>query len=350
MKCGHIVIDANLAKHQHEGMRDAATTRRVVFVTYDGFQSLDLAGPFEAFAGLNELLAAGHHAGPRYRLDVAAVRSGPIRSESGLTIMAETTLAHVRGPLDTLVVVGGRAASQAEPDPALIRQIQRLARRSDRVVSVCTGSFLLAEAGLLDGRTVCTHWARAKLFAKRFPTVTLDGDSLHRRDGNVWTSAGVTAGIDLALTLIADDHGSAFAQVVSRWLVMFYRRPGGQSQFAAPVWHGVSERETIRAIQDQVVAKPGNDYRLVTMAEAASMSERNFLRVFTREVGVTPTKFVESVRLNVACVLLETTDAGVASIARTTGFGTAETMRRTFFREKGVAPSDYRSRFARTAS
>ena len=214
-------------------MKTGQSTRRVVFVAYDGFQSLDLAGPFEAFAGLNELLDAGKGAGLRYTPEVAALRAGPIRSESGLTITADTALAHIRGPLDTLVVVGGRAASQAQPDTALIHQIQRLARRTERVTSVCTGSFLLAEAGLLDGRIVCTHWARAKLFAERFPNITLDGDSLHRRDGNVWTSAGVTAGIDLALALIADDHGSDLAQVVSRWLVMFYRRPGGQSQFLA---------------------------------------------------------------------------------------------------------------------
>ena len=324
--------------------------RRVVFVVYPGFQSLDLAGPFEVFSGVNDLLAAERRAAPRYRPIIAAETSGPVASESGLAVVAESELRRIRGALDTLVVVGGRAAARTDVNAVLVGHVQRLASKARRITSVCSGSFILARAGLLGGRTACTHWARADQFEDHFPQVHLDRDSLHRKDGNVWTSAGVTAGIDLALALVAEDHGDDLAQTVARWLVMFYRRPGGQSQFAAPVWHGVSERDVIKNAQHAILQTPGADHRLNVLAEAAAMSERNFLRVFARDVGVSPAKFVESARLNAACQMLETTDATVETIAHTTGFGTAETMRRTFQRARGVAPSDYRRRFARHAS
>lgn len=322
----------------------------MLFVVYPGFQSLDLAGPFEVFSGVNQLLQTQRRGAPRYRTIVAAETTGPVPSESGLTMVADSALRRIRGALDTLVVVGGRAAATTTQNASLVGHVQRLASKARRVTSVCTGSFILACAGLLDGRTACTHWARSDQFETRFPQVHLDRDSLHRKDGNVWTSAGVTAGIDLALAMVAEDHGDEVAQSVARWLVMFYRRPGGQSQFAAPVWHGVSERDVIKNAQHGIVQSPGADHRLAALADAAAMSERNFLRVFARDVGVSPAKFVESARLNAACQMLETTDATVETIAHTTGFGTAETMRRTFQRAKGVSPSDYRRRFAFHAS
>ena len=263
-----------------------------------------------------------------------------------MSIVATHALGAVRGNVDTLVVVGGRGTNVASSDDQLIGEVRRIARSARRITSVCTGAFVLAAAGLLDGRVACTHWARADQFEKRFPDVILDRDSLYRCDRGFWTSAGVTAGVDLALALVAEDHGPELAQTVSRWLVMFYRRPGGQSQFAAPVWRGVSERQSIRELCDRVVADPGADHHLPHLAADASMSERNFLRVFVREIGVSPAKFVESVRVDAACRALETTDVGVDVIAKACGFRTAETMRRTFARTKGIAPSDYRSRFA----
>ncbi len=320
-----------------------------MFTIYPGFQSLDLAGPFEVFAGVNELLGTTA-ANPAYRLRVAATTKGPVLTERGLQVHADVELRRVRGPIDTLVVVGGFGAIDiGEREPTLIGHVNRLAGSARRVVSVCTGSFVLAAAGLLDGRTACTHWARAGLLARRYPEITVDGDSLFRRDGNVWTSAGVTAGIDLALSLIADDHGADVAQTVARWLVVFYRRPGGQSQFTPPIRHGASDRDTLRSVQEAVITEPGADHRLAVLAARVAMSERNFLRVFTREIGVTPAKFVESTRVNAACLALETSTAGLDVIAKDVGFGTAETMRRTFLRTKGVAPSDYRARFSRTS-
>ena len=325
--------------------------RHVVFVIYPGFQSLDLTGPFEVFAGVNELLQTENRRSGRYRLTVASSAAGPITTESGLVVHAQRALSGIRQPIDTLIVVGGAGAVDlADLNPALVRTVRRAALSARRIVSVCTGSFVLAAAGLLENKTACTHWSRAALLARTFPAVDVDQDSLFRRHDNVWTSAGVTAGIDLALALVADDHDERLAQTVSRWLVMFYRRPGGQSQFAAPVWYSASDRQTLRAVQDSVVAQPGADHRLVAMAARASMSERNFLRVFTREIGVTPAKYVESIRVNAACVNLETTGHSIDSIARASGFGTAETMRRTFIRTKGIAPSDYRLRFSRHAS
>ncbi len=326
-------------------MAKDARERTVVFVVFPGFQSLDLTGPFEVFAGANDLLDAEGRTGPRYRPLIAAASTGAVTSESGLGIVATHSLGAVRGNVDTLVVVGGRGTNTASRDDQLIGEVRRLARSARRVTSVCTGAFVLAASGLLGGRTACTHWARADQFEKRFPNVDLDRDSLYRCDGKIWTSAGVTAGVDLTLALVAEDHGPELAQTVSRWLVMFYRRPGGQSQFAAPVWRGVSGRESIRGLCDRVVADPGGDHHLPHLAAAAAMSERNFLRVFVREIGVTPAKFVESVRVDAASRALETTDVGVDVIAKASGFGTAETMRRTFLRTKGIAPSDYRSRF-----
>jgi transcriptional regulator GlxA family with amidase domain len=346
---GHLVIDATgRSDHAHLVGTPDRIERNVVFAVYPGFQSLDLMGPFEVFAGVNQLLHAERRPAAPYRLTVTGPNSAQTPTESGLSVNVERSLARWRAPIDTLIVVGGFGAiSLADEEPAFVRTIGRVAKLSRRTVSICTGAFVLAAAGLLDNKTVCTHWSRANLLSRTYPSVIVDPDSLYRNDGNVWTSAGVTAGIDLALALVADDHGEEIAQTVSRWLVMFYRRPGGQSQFAAPVWHGTSDRDALRAVQDAVVSDPGADHRLATMAERASMSERNFLRVFTREIGVTPTKFVESVRVNAACSALETTIEGVDAIARSVGFGTAETMRRTFLRTKGIAPNDYRQRFAR---
>jgi transcriptional regulator GlxA family with amidase domain len=213
------------------------------------------------------------------------------------------------------------------------------------VATVCTGAFLAAEAGLLDGRRVTTHWAHADRLASEYPALTVDPDPIYLRDGKYWTSAGVTAGIDLALALVEDDLGVEVAQTVARWLVMFLHRPGGQSQFASPVWVPRAERSTVRAVQTLVEASPGADHRMPALADAASMSVRHFARVFTSEVGETPGRFVEGVRTEAARRDLETTDDTLDVIARRCGFGTAETLRRSFKRRLDVTPDAYRRRF-----
>jgi transcriptional regulator GlxA family with amidase domain len=325
---------------------DLMPERRIAIVVFPGCQALDLTGPHEVFAGANQVLRGRHRDDPRYQLLVTALEPGPVRSESGLAVVADHALAAVRPPLDTLLVVGGDGVHDARRDPELVTQVVRLSAGSRRVASVCTGSFVLAAAGLLDGREACTHWARARRLAREFPRVRVDPESLYRRDGAVWTSAGVTAGVDLALALVEDDCGAEVAQTVARWMVMFLRRPGGQSQFAAALWHPASELDAIRAAQDAVLAHPGADHSVPALAAGAGMSLRNFTRVFTRDLGTTPARYVERVRVEAACRLLETTDLTVDVVARRCGLRTAETLRRSFLRTLGVPPTDYRRRFA----
>ena len=320
--------------------------RRIAIAVFPGCQALDLTGPHEVFAGANQVLQGRHRGDPRYQLLVAALEAGPVRSESGLGVVADHALSDLQTPLDTLLVVGGDGVHAARRDPAIVAQVVRLAAGSRRVASVCTGSFVLAAAGLLDGRNACTHWARARRLAREFPRVTVDPESLYRRDGMVWTSAGVTAGVDLALALVEDDCGADVAQTVARWMVMFLRRPGGQSQFATALWQPASELDAIRAAQDAVLADPGADHSVPALAAGVGMSLRNFTRVFTRELGTTPARYVERVRVDAACRLLETTALTVDVVARRCGFGTAETLRRSFLRTLGIPPTDYRRRFA----
>lgn len=313
---------------------------RIALVIYPGFQSLDLTGPFEVFAGVNQLLAA-----QAYELTVVAAQAGPVRSESGLALVADSAIAEVSpDEVDTLVVVGGRGVMEARHDAELTTWIQSMGPTT-RMASICSGTFVLAEAGVIDGQTVTTHWARARQLADEYPTLTVDPDPVFIRNGRIWTSAGVTAGIDLALAMVEADHGAAIAQTVARWLVMFLRRPGSQSQFAAPVWSPPVAPGPIRVAQDKIQSDPSADLSVPTLAAAASMSERHFLRIFSRDVGCSPSAYVERIRVDTARRLLEERDDGVEVIARAAGFGTAETMRRIFVRRVGVSPTDYRHRF-----
>ena len=214
---------------------------------------------------------------------------------------------------------------------------------------MCTGAFIAAAAGLLDGRRVTTHWAAAQELQAEYPALDVDPDPLYIGDGQVWTSAGVTAGIDLALAMVADDLGSDVAQTLARWLVMFLHRPGGQTQFATPVWVPRAERSAVRAVQDRVESAPGDDHRLPALAAAASMSVRHFTRVFTTEVGQSPGRFVERVRLEAARADLEAGDDTLDVVAGRCGLGSAESLRRVFHRHLGVSPDAYRRRFRTTS-
>jgi transcriptional regulator GlxA family with amidase domain len=216
------------------------------------------------------------------------------------------------------------------------------------VATVCSGAFIAAAAGLLEGRRVTTHWARANRLRRQQPGLEVDPDPIYVRDGKYWSSAGVTAGIDLSLALVEDDLGVEVAQTVARWLVMFLHRPGGQTQFASPVWVPRAERSTVRAVQTLVEAAPGGDHRLPNLAAAASMSVRHFTRVFTAEVGETPSRFVERTRLEAARRELETTGDTLDVVAARCGLGSAETLRRVFQRHVGVSPDSYRRRFRTT--
>ena len=313
--------------------------RRVVILAFEGAQTLDVTGPFEVF-GTASRLARG-----AYRVEVVAPSAEPIRTGSGLAIVPDRATAAVRGDIDTLVVAGGLGVHRATEDERLVRWVRRAAGRSRRVTSVCSGAFLLARAGLLDGRRAATHWAEAAELARRHPAIEVDAEAIFVRDGDVWTSAGVTAGMDLALALVEEDLGRELALQVARWLVVFVRRPGGQSQFSSHLRAQFAEREPLREVQDWITRHLDADLSVPALADRACMSPRNFARAFAREVGMTPAAYVETLRVDQARVQLETTGQKLEAVARECGFGSVETMRRAFHRRLGVGPADYRQRF-----
>jgi transcriptional regulator GlxA family with amidase domain len=314
--------------------------RPIVLVVFPDLQGLDLLGPAEVFAAANQEVGR-----VVYRTRLVASQPGPVSTTSGVTIVADEAIAAVEGPVDTLMVVGGDGTYQAVADEHLVEHVARLARDARRVTSVCSGAFVLARAGLLDGRRATTHWRACDLLARSFPKVQVEPDPIYVRDGNVYTSAGVTAGMDLALALVEDDLGRDVALAIARRMVLFLRRPANQSQFSAPLQAQVAERDGIRQAQHLVAEHPEGDCSVAALARVAMMSERNFARCFTAEVGLTPARYVERVRVETARRMLEDTDDGVEAIAAAAGFGTAETMRRTFLRLLRTNPTEYRRRF-----
>jgi transcriptional regulator GlxA family with amidase domain len=325
--------------------------RRVVLVAYPDVQVLDVTGPLEVFANANRRLdALGDSRSPRYSIEIVAREAGPLRSTSGIQLVADRALRDVRGPIDTLLVAGGDGTRAALLDRPLVDFIRRTAQRARRVASICSGTFLLAEAGLLDGKRATTHWATCAFLAERYPKVTVETDPIFVRDGKMWSSAGVCAGMDLALALVEQDHGRELALTVAQWLVLFLKRPGGQSQFSVGLAAQATEHERIRELQAWAQAHLGTDLGIAKLAKRVAMSPRNFARVFAREVGETPARWVERARVEAARRLLEESDDGVDAIASRCGFGTAETLRRAFLRQLRVAPSAYRARFRSAAA
>jgi transcriptional regulator GlxA family with amidase domain len=315
----------------------------VALLAFPGMQALDLVGPHEVFSGANDELRRR-----AYDVRVVSHRGGAVASESGLAVMS-TPWTSLRAPIHTLVVPGGPATRILGADSPEAKWLGRVGPHVERLATVCTGSFLAAQAGLLAGRRVTTHWKFLDALQRRHPSLTVDGDPIYINDGHVWSSAGVTAGIDLALALVEHDHGGDVAQAVARDLVMFLRRPGGQSQFAAPTWTEPATDAPVRAVQLHIDANPGDDLGLAALAARASMSERHLARLFTRQVGLTPARYVERVRIEAARRRLERDDTTTAVVAKECGFGTAETLRRAFHRHLGVSPDDYRRRFATSA-
>jgi len=308
--------------------------RRIVVLAFPGVQSLDVAGPVEVFA------AAGD-----YDVEVVAPAAGRVAAHSGLQLFVERALADVEGPLDTLLIAGGEGTRAVMDDADLLATVRGLAPASRRLASVCSGAFVLAEAGLLEGRRATTHWGSCDLLARMYPAVAVEPDSIFVRDGDLWTSAGVTAGIDLALAMVEDDLGRDVALEVARRLVVFLKRPGGQSQFSAQLAGQFADREPLRELQGWIADHVADDLRIERLAGEVAMSERNFSRAFHREVGMTPARFVERTRVDAARRQLEESTGSIDEVAARCGFGTAETMRRTFLRVLQVAPSDYRNRF-----
>ncbi|HTJ67350.1 MAG TPA: GlxA family transcriptional regulator [Actinospica sp.] len=315
-------------------------TRTVVFLVFPDFQILDLTGPLEVFSQA-ERLAPG-----TYALHTIAFEPGLVTASNGLSVQAEAAAPFAGA--DTAIVVGGRGMDAALTDPRYAAWLRAAATRVRRIASVCNGAFFLAEAGLLDGRRATTHWSRAAELAERYPDIAVDADPIFIRESEVSTSAGVTSGIDLALALVEEDLGGAQARCIARQLVVFVQRPGNQRQFSAQLTAQRPAREPIRELLGHIADHPGDDLSVPALAARVGLSERQFLRVFPTETGRSPAAYVEAVRVEAACRLLETTEDGLDRIARLCGFGTLRTLQRSFQRVLSVAPHEYRERFTRT--
>ncbi len=313
--------------------RLSRVSRTVVVAVDDGVLLLDVAGPLQVL----------HEAGG-YRLRLASVTGGPVRTDVGLPLPVELALADIEEDLDTLMVPGYPAAEFAADHSALVAGVRRLAPVARRVVSICSGALLLARAGLLDGRRATTHWEACAALAEHFPQTTVVPDAMYVRDGAVVTSAGASAGIDLALALVGEDLGEERARAVARQLVVFLQRPGGQVQFRPPA-DDAPRHPLLRRASALVRDDPAADHRAASLARALSVSERHLGRLFRQELGVTPARFVEQIRVETAQQRLDGADEALPAVARRCGFGSAETMRRAFLRVLGIPPSAYRHRF-----
>ncbi len=319
--------------------------RDVVLVGFDGMQLLNLVGPAEMLDAATQVL--GGRGG--YRVTIATPDGAPARGSAGLRLAADKPLGHVRPrAVDTLIVGGGMRIGAAVEDLRLTSGLQRVSGGARRTCSVCTGAFLLANAGLLDGKAATTHWAFCAELGRRHPRVSVEPDRIFVRDGDTMTSAGATAGMDLTLALIEDDHGPDVARAVARWTVMFLQRPGGQSQFSERLALPGAIAAPIRQVLDAIVAEPAADHRLPALARRAAVSERHLRRLFADQTATTPARFVERVRVEAAREQLERDATPIETVATSCGFGSAETMRRAFLRVIGVGPADYRARFRST--
>jgi transcriptional regulator GlxA family with amidase domain len=323
----------------------ASALRPVVLVGFDGMQLLNLVGPAEMLDAATQALGGKRG----YRVTVATADGAPVRGSAGMRLAADKPLGHIRPrAVDTMIVGGGMRVGEVVGDGRLTSGLERISAGARRTCSVCTGAFLLAGAGLLDGRAATTHWAFCGELARRHPRVRVEPDRIFVRDGSVMSSAGATAGMDLALALIEEDHGPELARTVARWTVMFLQRPGGQSQFSERLALPGGIASPIRQLLDAIAADPAGDHRLARLAKRAAVSERHLRRLFADQTGTTPARFVERIRVEAAREQLESTATPVERVASTCGFGSPETMRRAFLRVLGVGPSDYRARFRST--
>lgn len=316
--------------------------RLVEILVFPGVQLLDLAGPLQVFETANALQRQRGTSAP-YRTRVVARTRGVITS-AGLGITA-APLTRATSPIDTLIVAGGEGVEAAAGDERVVRWLRARAMRARRVASVCTGAFLLGEAGLLDGRRAVTHWDACTRLGERCPRARIEPDPIFIRDGRVWTSAGVTAGIDVALAMVEEDLGHAAAMAVARDLVVFLKRPGGQAQFSAAL--ALQSRESgFDRLHGWMAGHLAEDLSVPRLATRAGMSERSFLRRYRAATGTTPARAVERLRVEAARQMLSTLRDPIKRVAERCGFGSEETMRRSFLRALGIAPSDYRARFA----
>jgi transcriptional regulator GlxA family with amidase domain len=329
-----------LKRHDGRVAEPEAIARAVVIVVFDGVKLLDAAGPAEVFAEANRF-------GANYSLEIASVDGHDVTTSIGTRLQVTRCVSSIDSA-DTVVVAGGDVLVGAPIDPALVEALKTVPNRTRRLASVCTGSFILAQAGLLSGRRATTHWRHARLLARAFPDVGVEPDAIFVRDGDVFTSAGVSSGIDLALALVEMDYGPELVREVARSLVVYLKRAGGQSQFSVLVEADPPPESALKAVTDAITANPGADHSVKKLAARASLSTRQLTRLFRSDLGMTPARYVEMVRIDFARVAL---DAGrtVSEAAGLAGFGSTETLRRVFLNELGITPKAYRDRFRTTS-
>lgn len=320
-------------------MRAASRPHMVGVLVFPGVTLLDVAGPSEVFTEANRC-------GADYRLTLISPGGAPVRSSTGLRFDVDRAAEETR-KLDTLVVPGSEELVSAALPPELVRAVTGSAERTPRIASVCTGAFLLAAAGLLDGRRATTHWRHAATLRRRHPDIEVEPDALFVTDGPIITSAGISAGIDLTLHLVEQDHGPALARDVARSLVVFLQRPGGQSQFSVPIRTPAPKDHTLRTLLDTIHTDPTRDYTVPVLAALANTSPRQLTRLFRRELDTTPARYLEQVRLEQAQILLDQGHSVTTTAARS-GFGSDDTLRRAFQQHLGIAPSTYQHRFTAT--
>lgn len=313
-------------------------TMKIALLAPPRIQMLDLVGPTDVFAE-----AARQLGKPRaYRISVVGVQPGPIKGTSGLRVETDGCIDTYDTPVDTLLIAGSPAIADITGDLRVLRWVRDQAGKARRVGSVCSGAFVLAAAGLLARRRATTHWNSCAALARQYPDIEVDADSIFIRDGNLYTSAGITAGMDLALALVEEDHGRDLALCVARELVMYLKRPGGQSQFSAQLAAQSSERSTIRDIQHYIIDHLATDLSVPLLARQAGMSERNFARVFKADAGQTPAEFVERARIDGARHLIEGAEVSLKRLAVQVGYANVDGFRRAFVRRLGVSPNEYR--------
>jgi transcriptional regulator GlxA family with amidase domain len=315
--------------------------QKVAIAIHDGVQALDVAGPVDVFAEANAYIPAEH----RYETMPVAAHRAPLRASNNMQMVADLSFEDASGGFDILLVAGGPSLPDAEPDPQAIDWLRHAPWRASTYGSICTGAFALGHAGLLDGHRVTTHWQNAQKLAARFPAANVEPDLIYVRDGRLVTSAGVTAGIDLALALVGQRHGPDVAVRVAKRLVVVAQRQGGQSQFSPYLTAPADPASPIARIQDHVMANIGGRHTLQSLAAEVRMSARNLARHFVQETGITPHEFVERARIDAARRMLEGSDRALKAVAYDCGFGTADRMRIVFSQRLGVTPAQYRASF-----
>jgi len=325
---------------------DVPKRRRVVIVTNLGAQTLEYIGPMQVFHEANYFLEHSGRPDLGYDVEVVTTQPGAVYEVNGLKIVVDKPYHRVRGVVDTLMFQAVDEDESVLHDEQFLSWVSRMSRRVRRIVSICVGTFILAESGVLDGRRATTHWSACDDFRRRYPRVALDPDPIYIKDGNIYTSAGSTSGLDLTVALVEEDFGKELARRVAQGMVMYLKRPGNQAQFSVQLSGQFAEEERFRELQLYVLENPDQDLSVETLAENVGMSPRNFARVFTRQVGITPGRFVEQSRLERARRHLEETHLPVSQVAERCGYTTREGMRLAFDRHLSISPREYRRRFS----